>query len=245
MPGHLSNFGIALLDQWRSRVRTAAVARCLLCDEPAPARALCAACWSELPWLNAPGCGQCAQPLATPGICGRCLADPPHFDAVAAACRYRFPVDGLIQSCKYGGRLATIRALAAMLEHHPPRHQPDLIVPMPLSPQRLRERGFNQALELARAVAPVINTVVDAGLCVKTRETPPQTRLPWKERRKNIRGAFVVLGDLSGRHVVVIDDVLTTGATLSELARNLKRAGAASVTGWVIARTVASGGAAA
>lgn len=244
MPDHLSNFRNALLDQWRIKVRTAAAARCLLCDEPAPARALCAACWSELPWLNAPCCAQCAQPLAVPGICGRCLADPPHFDAVAAACRYRFPVDGLIQSCKYGGRLATIRALAAMLERRPPQ-RPDLIVPMPLSAQRLRERGFNQALELARAVAPVVNAGVDAGLCVKTRETPPQTRLPWKERRKNVRGAFVVLGDLSGCHVVVIDDVLTTGATLSELARNLKRAGAASVTGWVIARTVASGGAAA
>ena len=116
---------------------------------------------------------------------------------------------------------------------------------MPLSPQRLRERGFNQALELARAVAPALNAPVDAGLCLKTRDTPPQTRLPWKERRKNIRGAFVVEGDVSGRHVVVIDDVLTTGATLNELARNLKRAGAASVTGWVIARTVAAGSAAA
>jgi ComF family protein len=244
MPAHLSNFGNALLDQWRSLARTASAARCLLCDDPAPARALCAACWTELPWLAAPCCEQCAQPLAVPGICGRCLADPPHFDAVAAACRYRFPVDGLIQSCKYGGRLATIRALAAMLDRCRP-HRADLIVPMPLSPQRLRERGFNQALELARAVAPFINAPVDAGLCVKTRETPPQTRLPWKERRKNMRGAFVVLGDLSGRHVVVIDDVLTTGTTLSELAGNLKRAGAASVTGWVIARTVATGGAAA
>ena len=101
------------------------------------------------------------------------------------------------------------------------------------------------AMELARAAATVMQAPVDAGLCIKTRETSPQTRLPWKERRKNIRGAFVVLGNVTGRHVVVIDDVLTTGATLNELARNLKRAGAASVTGWVVARTVAAGGSAA
>jgi predicted amidophosphoribosyltransferase len=111
--------------------------------------------------------------------------------------------------------------------------------------QRLRERGFNQALELARAVAPSIAAPVDAALCVKIRETSPQTRLPWQERRKNIRGAFVVLGNVTDRHVLVIDDVLTTGATLNELARGLKRAGAASVTGWVVARTVATGGSAA
>jgi ComF family protein len=163
---------------------------------------------------------------------------------VFAATRYRFPVDGLIQSCKYGGRLSTIRALSEMLRRCKPP-QADLIVPMPLSPQRLRERGFNQALELARAVAPSIAAPVDAALCVKIRETSPQTRLPWQERRKNIRGAFVVLGNVTDRHVLVIDDVLTTGATLNELARGLKRAGAASVTGWVVARTVATGGSAA
>lgn len=174
------------------------------------------------------------------GLCGRCLTEPPHYDRVVAACRYEFPLDGLIQACKYGGQLAAVRALGAVLSQCklPPT---DLIVPMPLSTQRLRERGFNQALELASNVAQAMDVPLDANLCVKTRDTPPQTRLPWKERRKNIRGAFVVQGDLEGRHVVIVDDVLTTGATLSELARNLKRAGAATVTGWVVARTVADG----
>ncbi len=244
MPGPLSNFGKNLLNKWRSASGAVLTAHCLLCENPAPARGVCDACWIELPWLTGPGCQRCAHPLPTPGICGRCLAEPPHFDHVFAATRYRFPVDGVIQSCKYGGRLSTIRALTAMLIRCKPP-QTELIVPMPLSPQRLRERGFNQALELARAVASSIHAPVDAALCVKTRETLPQTRLPWKERRKNIRGAFVVLGDVTGRHVAVIDDVLTTGATLNELARNLKHAGAASVTGWVVARTVAAGGSAA
>jgi ComF family protein len=242
MPGHLSNFGNVLLNKWRRASPEILATHCLLCGNRASARGICEDCWSELPWHAAPGCTICAHPLTMPGVCGRCLSEPPHFDHVIAAARYRFPVDGLIQSCKYGGRLATIRALATMLARQKPQ-QADLIVPMPISAQRLRERGFNQALELAREVAGSIRAPVDATLCVKTRDTSPQTRLPWKERRKNIRGAFVVLRNVTGLHVVVIDDVLTTGATLNELSRNLKHAGAASVTGWVVARTVASGGA--
>lgn len=244
MRDYLSNWSECLLNRWRPAAAALFASHCLLCDDHAPTRGLCDDCWTELPWLDGPGCLRCAHPLPTPGICGRCLADPPHFDQVIAATRYGFPVDGLIQACKYGGRLSAVHALAAILQQHPPQ-QTDLIVPMPLSNLRLRERGFNQALELARAAAAAVRAPVDAALCVKTRETSPQTRLPWKERRKNIRGAFVVLGDLTGRHVVVVDDVLTTGATLNELARNLKRAGAASVTGWVVARTVAADGSAA
>jgi len=216
-------------------------ARCLLCGGQSPARGLCAGCWADLPWLNSAACSCCAHPLPTPGLCGRCLAEPPHFDRVVVPCRYEFPLDGLIQACKYGGRLAAVRALAAVLSERRPQ-APDLIVAMPLSNQRLRERGFNQALELARSVAHSMEVPLDTALCVKTRDTPPQTRLPWKARRKNIRGAFVVQRNLDGCHVVVVDDVLTTGATLSELARNLKRAGAATVTGWVIARTIAGHG---
>jgi ComF family protein len=241
MYAHLSNLTGRFLDSLRLSLAQRQVSRCLLCGDAAAARALCAACWQELPWLAAPCCRQCAHPIATPGLCGRCLAEPPHFDRVVAATRYRFPVDGLIQACKYGGRLATVRALAAMLAHAPPGRA-DVIVPMPLSRQRLRERGFNQALELARAAAPAAGIRVEAGLCLKSRETPAQTRLPWKERRRNIRGAFVASAELAGLHVIVVDDVLTTGATLGELARVLKRAGAASVTGWVVARTVAGGG---
>ncbi|MGE0556639.1 MAG: ComF family protein [Burkholderiales bacterium] len=162
----------------------------------------------------------------------------PHYDRVLATCRYAYPLDNMIQACKYGGRLSMIRALASLLPDKPQR-LPDLIVAMPLSPQRLRERGFNQALELARDVARRMRLPVDADVCAKIHDTPPQTMLPWKARRRNVRGAFVVRTRLDGLHIAVVDDVLTTGATLDELARSLKKSGATSVTGWIVARTIA------
>ncbi len=237
MPALLSNF---LRPSLNSRAYTCT---CVLCGATAVARGLCDGCWAELPWLQGPRCTRCAHPLPSPGLCGRCIAEPPHYDAVVAACRYAYPTGELIQACKYGGRLVVATPLAAMLEVMleavPDPSPPDLLLPMPLSAERLRTRGFNQALELARRLARTLGTTLDARLCVKTRETPPQSRLPWKERRNNVRGVFTVQANLEGCHVAVVDDVLTTGATLSELARNLKRAGAASVTGWVVARTVA------
>jgi ComF family protein len=170
-------------------------------------------------------------------LCGKCLAEPPQYDRVIAPCRYAFPLAGLIQAYKYGGRLVAGPALASLLEGRI-LQRPELIVPIPLTSLRLRERGFNQALELARILGRQLGVPVAARLCVKTRDTMPQTRLRWKARRKNIRDAFAVGADLTGRHVAVVDDVLTTGATLGELARVLKRAGAATVTGYVIARTI-------
>ena len=233
----LSNLAAPLLNSVRELRRQGLAAQCLLCGAAATGASLCTGCRADLPWLTDAACTSCAHPLPAAGLCGQCLAEPPHYDRVIAACRYTFPIAGLIQSFKYGGRLPVGTALAALLASRV-QPSPDLIVPMPLSAQRLRERGFNQALELARHIGRTLHVPIEASLCVKTRDTPPQTRMPWKERRKNIRAAFVVAGDVAGCHVAVVDDVLTTGATLSELARNLKRAGAATVTGYVIARTV-------
>ena len=237
MPGLLSNLSAAALNNCGVWWRRQGNAPCLLCDTPAKESNICADCRADLPWLDANHCSCCAHPLPAPGLCGRCIARPPHYNNVVAACRYAFPLDGLIQAYKYSGRLVAGAALASLLADRV-RQRPDLIVPIPLTAQRLRERGFNQALELARALGRQTGVSVNARLCVKTRDTLAQTRLPWKERRKNIRGAFVVEGSVAGCHVAVVDDVLTTGATLSELARNLKRAGAVTVTGYVIARTV-------
>ncbi len=237
-PTFLSNFKNLLFDRRDDSSPHNRGYRCLLCGDRAVGLALCNGCRAELPALAKTQCTLCAHPLSITGVCGRCIAEPPHFDHVITAYRYAYPLAGMIQACKYGGRLETTKVLADLLLPELPL-RPDLIVPMPLSVQRLRERGFNQALEIAHHVALRIPARVDAGICVKIRDTVPQTSLPWKERRKNIRGAFVVQQSLEGLHIAVVDDVLTSGATLNELARCLKKSGAASVTGWVVARTVA------
>ena len=168
-------------------------------------------------------------------ICGACLAHPPRYDAVTAAYLYDFPIDALIQAYKYGGELRLARLFGEALAQRVCAPV-DLLVPMPLSEERLRTRGYNQAMELARHVARARGIPVAARACRRVLDTPAQALLPWRERARNVRGAFVCDMNLTGLRVAVVDDVLTTGATLNELARNLKRAGATEVQGWVAAR---------
>ncbi len=118
------------------------------------------------------------------------------------------------------------------------RTRPDGIVAMPLHPLRLRERGFNQSLLLARRVAGQLNTPLLEEACARTRNTSPQSTLPWQERGKNLRKAFSCSSDLSGRHIAIVDDVMTTGSSIEELARTLRQAGAREVSAWVVARTL-------
>lgn len=182
----------------------------------------------------------CAMPLTSGEACGACLARPPAYDTVCAAYAYAFPIDALIHSFKYRGNLALARTLAGSLAQAV-TSPVDALVPMPLSAARLRERGFNQAQELARHVGRARNVPILEGACRKVGDTVPQAALPWEERARNVRRAFVCDADLAGLRVAVVDDVVTTGATLNELARNLKRAGAVHVSGWVIARTLKAG----
>jgi ComF family protein len=198
---------------------------------------LCEPCVADLPWLPRGRCDTCAVPLASGTVCGACLDLPPRFDRVQTPFAYRFPVDALIHGLKYGGRLALARPLGEALAQAVPRDA-DAIVPMPLARGRLSERGFNQALEIARVVAARAGIPLLPLACRKVVDTPPQATLPWKERAKNIRRAFVCDADLRGKRIAVVDDVLTTGATLNELARVLRKAGAAEVAGWVVARTL-------
>jgi ComF family protein len=154
---------------------------------------------------------------------------------------YAFPVDALLHSLKYQGNLAMASVLADLLTARiDPDALPDFIVPMPLHPARLRERGFNQALEIARRVSRKSGIPLLPGICRRIKDTPSQTGLPWKEREKNIRNAFSCEADLRGKHVAMLDDVMTTGATLNELAKALRKSGAAHVSGWVVARTLSS-----
>ncbi|HKA42266.1 MAG TPA: ComF family protein [Burkholderiales bacterium] len=210
---------------------------CVLCGAPSAAGQICAPCDAELPRLSARCCRICALPLASGELCGACLDTPPRYTRVIAAYAYRYPVDALIHAYKYGGRLAHARilgtALAAVVEG-----DADVIVPMPLACGRLAERGFNQALEIARFVASIRDIPLLPRACRKVVETAPQAALPWKERAKNVRRAFACDADLRGQRVAVVDDVMTTGATLNELARVLRKAGAVEVLGWVVARTL-------
>jgi ComF family protein len=211
---------------------------CLLCAAPAD-DLLCCACAADLPRLPAAACPRCALPTPNGEVCGRCLATPPHFDATLAAFNYDFPLDKLVQSFKYGHRLALgayfgrqLAPLAARIE------TADLIIPLPLHPDRLRQRGFNQSLELARPVSRARHLPIDARSGQRTRDTASQAELPWRERIRNMRDAFHCTADFSGKHLMVIDDVMTTGASLDEFARTLKLNGAARVTVLVVARAL-------
>ena len=215
---------------------------CLLCGAAAAARPLCSACLDDLPWHSQPQCPQCATPTPAGRVCGACLKHPPAFDRTHAALAYAFPLDRMIPRLKYNGQLAIAPALGECMAHaveHTPR--PDRLIAMPLHAKRIRERGFNHATEIAREVAKRLGLPLDTASCQRIRDTPPQMGLKHDARRRNVRGAFACSDDVQGQRIVLIDDVMTTGTSLDELAATLKRAGAAEVACWVVARTLPPG----
>jgi len=174
--------------------------------------------------------------------CGGCLKHPPAFDRTFAALAYAFPLDRLIPHLKYHGQLAIAPALGECLARAvAAAPMPDCMIAMPLHPQRIRERGFNHATEIARDVATRLGLPLDTRSCQRIRDTPPQTGLKHLARRRNLRGAFTCGGDVQGLHIALVDDVMTTGSSLDELAATLKRAGAREVTCWVAARALPPG----
>jgi ComF family protein len=221
-----------------TKIRRALLAQdCILCQAASGDRLLCPACERELP-STAQACPRCALAGYSGIECGACIADPPNYDASCAAFVYVYPVDGLIHALKYGGQLALAGLFAHKLyQRIGAAAGIDLIVPLPLHPTRLAERGFNQAAEIAKALSRLTGIATDAQLARRVRNTARQTALPWRERAANMRQAFACERDLSGMRVAVVDDVMTTGATLDEFARTLKRSGAARVENWVVART--------
>jgi ComF family protein len=202
---------------------------------------LCTACREELPWLGT-HCARCACPLPATRHdlpCGRCQRRPPAFDATTALFHYRPPVDHLIRRLKFSHELGLSPLLAGLLAQRLATRTaplPGLLIPVPLHRTRLRERGFNQATELARCLGRTLGIAHDQRLCTRQRNTRPQSLLPATARRLNLRNAFAVTGALPAAHVAIIDDVMTSGHTGDELARTLKRCGAHYVELWVIAR---------
>ena len=182
-------------------------------------------------------CPICALPTHNGDICGRCLKRLPQFDRTLAVFAYAFPLDKLVQALKFSERLMLVDDLADSLSQRV-ETRPDFIIAMPLHPSRLRERGFNQSMELARRVANNLDIPLLPHACQRVRDTPPQSALAWKERGKNMRKAFTCTQDLTGKHVAVVDDVMTSGASLNEVAVALRSAGASEVSAWVIARTL-------
>ena len=214
---------------------------CFLCRGPAH-DLLCAPCEADLPGAPEPACPRCALASPDGAVCGRCIVHAPHYDATISALSYDFPADALIHALKFRGELALAGLLGTRLARS--LHAAgsiDFLVPVPLSAARLRARGYNQAAEVGRAVARIARRPLRAGVCERVADTPPQTELPWAERERNVRGAFRCSADLRGARVAVVDDVMTTGATLDALARALKAAGAAHVVNLVVARTAPPG----
>jgi ComF family protein len=230
--------------KWRQWVDSAARVllppRCLLCGAAgADGRDLCAGCAAEL-HANAPACVRCAEPLTVSvELCGRCQKKPPAFAAAFVPFRYAWPLDGLEARFKFHGSLAAGRVLAELWierwrKEPPPR--PQAVVPVPLHVSRLRRRGYNQALELARPLARAMALPLRVELLQRTRATEAQSELDRRHRKRNVRGAFTV-GEVEGLdHVAVLDDVMTTGATLAACAEALTRAGVARVDVWALAR---------
>ena len=202
---------------------------------------VCRECLNDLPWQPDSSCPQCG--LASSGmVCGSCINSPPDFDATRAVFLYAYPIDAMMLRYKYGSMLNLGNTFGEFLTEkvnvEDCLKNIDLIIPMPMHPQRLKERGFNQALEIAKVLTKNCVEKLDYKSVVRQTLTPPQASLPLKERVKNIKGAFKVNIDLTDKRIAIVDDVMTTGASLNELAKTLKKVGASHVECWVIARTL-------
>ncbi len=221
------------------RVKSLVPQDCILCAAPAGEHPLCFACAEALPHHRGAACPQCALPTTAGELCGSCLRYPPAFDVTCAAFDYRFPLDTLLHQLKYNGNLVLADfAGKSLFEVIPASEKPDMIFAMPLFPARLKERGFNQSVEIARRVEREINAPLIIDGYHKIRDTKNQADLPWKQRQANVRGAFACELDLKGKHIAVIDDVMTTGATLNEFSKVIKKQGATKISAWVVARTL-------
>ncbi|MGY1457996.1 MULTISPECIES: double zinc ribbon domain-containing protein [unclassified Luteimonas] len=262
MPAPVNLAQAAPVDGWLARLgRSIWAPRCLVCREPASGRFdLCARCEAGLPWMP-PACLSCAMPLAArmpgsgasvalaadaagglvshpPLLCSACRHAPPPLGEVHAAFLYGFPLDRLLPRFKFHRDLAGGRLLAqAMAASLCMQARPDALVPIPLHRARLRQRGFNQALELARPLGRMLGVPVRADLLLRARNTSPQSRLDADARAGNLRDAFDVPGHAAPPpHIALVDDVMTTGATLHAAADALFDAGADRVDAWICAR---------
>ncbi len=229
---------LAQVYHWVGRILAPALGvRCQLCagagDEGLD---LCRPCRDELPWFG-PACSRCARPLPRSGVCGRCLQRPPPVESLGVALDYRAETASLIRAFKFRGDLAAGRLLGDLLAQRWPPDLPRALIPMPLHPRRQRERGFNQAIEIARRLPGRIL----ADHVRRVRATPPQSRLDRRERQGNVRRAFALTGRPLPAAVTIVDDVVTTGASVFALAETLRRGGVREVHAVAVCRAPLEG----
>lgn len=204
-------------------------------------RDLCPACYRDLPF-NHCACERCAAPLpdGEVALCGRCLEHHWYFDSSCAPLLYRPPVSGLVTALKFNRRLSAARLLGELMSEHVLERAgilPQALIPVPLHSARLRRRGYNQALELSRILSRRLGIPVQAHACRRRRATIAQSGMAARERRRNVRNAFEYRGGPCPEHVALVDDVVTTGHTVNEIARVLRGAGAQRIEVWCAART--------
>lgn len=208
---------------------------------------ICPECTADLPWLENT-CARCGLPLpSTTGvqaICGRCLQEPPPYQQLHTLFSYQFPVDQLVMRLKFQQQFTYARLLGELLAAHCAEYYttaaalPAMLLPMPLHSRRLRQRGFNQAVELARPVARRLAIPIGYGYVKRVKYTEPQMELPLALRAQNVQRAFAVSPRLAGLHVAIIDDVITSGHTVHALALALRDVGVSRIDVWGIARTL-------
>ena len=212
---------------------------CLLCGTSNQGDCICQACNDSLPRLGHV-CPRCASPLQQSILCGHCLNKPPEQDASFSLFRYQPAIDQLIAALKYQDTLALSRFFAVQMADQLKgrRFLPQVLIPIPLHPRRLRERGYNQSLELAKHLSKQLAIPVRHSILSRIRDTKPQASLPFSERKKNINHAFQITNIDIPPYIALIDDVLTTGHTANSAVKVLRQAGAKHVEVWTIARTI-------
>ena len=201
---------------------------------------LCPACEDDLARIQTP-CPACGMPLTESehSLCGSCLQKPPPFQRTVSPFYYEPPLTELVTLFKFKHQLKMARIFAELLARElRDRHKPECIIPVPLHPRRLTERGYNQSLEVARLLGTQLAVPVDYHLCQRSRYTAPQTGLDAKERKRNIKGAFSLAGECRYHSVAILDDVITTGQTVTELAKLLRNNGVEEIQVWSVARAV-------
>lgn len=217
---------------------------CLLCGNLSlNSSNLCAYCKKHIPWLKKT-CYQCGIPLSIDDTtialrCGECLQSPPSFERTYVCVHYQKPIDRLIQQLKFQKNLSYAQLIGdIMAEKFVVAERPHCLIPVPLHPSRLRERGFNQAIEIARPLSKKLQIPLCLDAFVRIKDTRAQSALNTRERNQNIKQAFACKKTMTYKHVAIVDDVMTTGNTLRALADTIKKSGVEKISLWVFARTV-------